>query len=178
MNLPNLITSARIALVPLMVLLLLSAATITDWQRWLALVVFVLAISTDGIDGALARKTNRVTNLGKILDPIADKSLIVAALVTLSLLAEVPWWITAVIVIRELAVTIHRLAVVKKEIIAANDLGKLKTILQGIAIGVTIAPFEIWFGPWSQLELLLLYLALVATVVSGIQYIRAALGTK
>lgn len=175
MNLPNLITSARIALVPLFLVLLILAPSQDSWQRLLALLVFVLAISTDGIDGMIARKTNRVTNLGKILDPIADKALIGSALITLSIMGEVQWWITSAILLREVVVTAYRLVVVKQKVIAASALGKIKTIFQGIAIGVVLAPFEVWFSPWQIFEQLLLLIALAITLVSGIQYMKAAL---
>ncbi|MEY4618715.1 MAG: CDP-diacylglycerol--glycerol-3-phosphate 3-phosphatidyltransferase, partial [Actinomycetota bacterium] len=104
MNLPNLITIIRIAFVP------------------------------DGVDGAIARRKNLVTNLGKLLDPIADKALLGGALVSLSILGEVPWWITTVILVREIGITAYRLIVVKKRVIAAAGGGKLKTILQSIAV--------------------------------------------
>jgi CDP-diacylglycerol--glycerol-3-phosphate 3-phosphatidyltransferase len=102
----------------------------------LALFLFVLAISTDGIDGMIARRTDKVTDLGKFLDPVADKVLIGGALVALSILGEIDWWVTAVILLREVLVTAYRALVAKKVVIAAGLAGKLKTILQGVAIGV------------------------------------------
>lgn len=173
MNLANAITAARIAMVPIFCFLLLSS-TLASLERWLALFVFVLAISTDGVDGAVARRTGTVTNLGKILDPIADKLLIGSALVALSLLSEVPWWVTIVILARELFVTIYRLLLVKKTVIAANLSGKLKTIFQGIAVGVVMAPIEFWFSIWSYLEAGLLYFAVALTVYSGISFVFSA----
>jgi CDP-diacylglycerol--glycerol-3-phosphate 3-phosphatidyltransferase len=173
-NIPNTITVSRIALVPLFVFLLLIAKDLNSLERWAAIVVFVLAISTDGIDGAIARRTGKVTNLGKILDPIADKALLGGALVTLSYLGEIDWWITVLILTREVAVTIFRAVVVKREVIAATLAGKLKTIFQGIAIGAVLAPFEVWIPAWSFVEESLLFVALGATLISGFQFFTAA----
>lgn len=174
MNLPNSITLARIALVPLFILLLLISPGPNSWQQWLAILVFVVAVSTDGVDGAIARKTGTVTNLGKILDPIADKALLSGALITLSFLGEIDWWITILILVRELAVTLFRIVVAKKKVIAATTAGKLKTILQSVAIGAVLAPFEVWIPLWSFIEEGLLYLALAATLISGLQFFVAA----
>lgn len=170
MNVPNTITIARIALVPLFVVLLLVSQSTNSWERWVAIFVFVLAISTDGLDGAIARRTNTVTNLGKILDPIADKALLGGALLTLSYLGEIDWWITVLILARELAVTIYRVVVASKNVIAATLSGKLKTIFQGVAIGAVLAPFEIWVSAWSFVEQGLLFLALGSTVWSGVAF--------
>lgn len=174
MNIPNAITVARIALVPFFIFLLLISKDANSLERWAGIVVFVLAISTDGIDGAIARRTNTVTNLGKILDPIADKALLGGALLTLSYLGEIDWWITILILARELAVTLYRVIVVKSKVIAATLAGKLKTIFQGIAIGAVLAPFEIWVPAWSFVEQGMLFIALGATLISGLQFFVAA----
>lgn len=174
MNIPNLITIARIALVPLFVWLLSIEPSVVSWQRFFAIFLFVLAASTDGLDGMIARRTNRVTNLGKILDPIADKALIGGALIMLSLLGEIDWWVTILILVREIGITLYRIAVVRREVISATLSGKLKTIFQVVAIGCVMAPFEIWIPLWSYLELSLIYLALAATLISGYQFVRAA----
>jgi len=173
-NIPNTITGIRIALVPAFAYLLLISPQANSWQRWLAIFIFVLAISTDGIDGMIARRTNRVTNLGKILDPIADKTLIGGALLTLSYLGEIDWWITIAILVREILITVYRIVVVRKKVISATTFGKLKTILQGIAIGAVLAPFEIWISAWAFVEEGLLLAALAATLISGISFIAAA----
>jgi CDP-diacylglycerol---glycerol-3-phosphate 3-phosphatidyltransferase len=173
-NIPNAITVARIALVPFFIFLLLISKDANSLERWAGIVVFVLAISTDGIDGAIARRTNTVTNLGKILDPIADKALLGGALLTLSYLGEIDWWITILILARELAVTLYRVIVVKSKVIAATLAGKLKTIFQGIAIGAVLAPFEIWVPAWSFVEQGMLFIALGATLISGLQFFVAA----
>lgn len=174
MNVPNSITIVRILLAPVFVYLLLVSPDPNSWQHWLATFVFVLAISTDGIDGAVARRTGKVTNLGKILDPIADKALLGSSLVTLSYLGEIDWWITIAILAREFAVTLYRVIVVKNKVIPASRSGKVKTILQGIAIGAVLAPFEIWVQAWSFVEQGLLFLALGSTLISGVQFFVAA----
>jgi len=174
LNIPNSITLVRIGLVPVVVFLLLMGAEGNTWQRWLALFLFILAISTDGLDGSIARKTNKVTNLGKILDPIADKALIGGLLLTLSYLGEIAWWMTIVILARELAVTLYRILVAKKRVISASQSGKLKTIFQAIAIGIVLGPIEIWFPLWVYLEQVSLWVALALTVVSGIRFFMAA----
>jgi CDP-diacylglycerol--glycerol-3-phosphate 3-phosphatidyltransferase len=163
----------RILMAPIFVFLLLAYPEQATWQRFLALFLFVLAISTDGIDGMIARRTDKVTELGKFLDPIADKVLIGGALLALSILGEIDWWVTAVILLREVAVTVYRAAVANKVSLPASLAGKLKTILQGVAIGVVLAPFEVWFPLWSLFEQFTIYLAVAATVVSGISFFMA-----
>lgn len=172
MNLANSITVLRIATVPVFVFLLLTSNP-ESLSRLIALFVFVAAISTDGLDGMVARRTDTVTNLGKILDPIADKVLLGGALLTLSYLQEIEWWITILILARELLVTIYRALVVKKKVIAASLSGKLKTIFQSIAVSFVMAPIEIWIPIWSYLELGLLYVAVGLTIYSGISFVLA-----
>lgn len=168
---PNLITTARIALVPVVLWLILGFWE-SDLGRVIALVLLVLAASTDGIDGAIARKRNLVTNLGKLLDPIADKALLSGSLIALSLVGQVQWWITIAILLRELGITVYRLVVAKRKLIAASSGGKFKTVLQIIAISLAIAPFD-FLGSWYQT---FVYLVLVFTVVitwyTGISYLR------
>lgn len=178
MNLPNIITLVRIALVPLFIWLLFIAPEKHSLERWLAVALFVLAIATDGVDGAIARRKNLVTNLGKLLDPIADKALLGGALVSLSILGEFPWWITIVILVRELGITVYRLIVVKRRVIAAAGGGKLKTILQSVAVGFLMSPFDILL-PWLvPIEQVLIYAALVITLTSGLQFISAEIKAK
>lgn len=174
-NLPNSITIARIAFAPIFISLLLVSPEKTSFQRWLALLLFVLAISTDGIDGAIARKRNLVTNLGKLLDPIADKALIGGALVTLSLIGELSWFITGAILLRELGITVYRLIVSKRRVLAASTGGKFKTIIQSIAIGFLVSPLDAYFGWLIPVEMVLIYLALFTTIVTGLQYVDAEL---
>jgi CDP-diacylglycerol--glycerol-3-phosphate 3-phosphatidyltransferase len=122
----------------------------------------------------IARRTDKVTDLGKLLDPVADKVLIGGALLALSVLGEIDWWVTAIILFRELAVTGYRLVVARKVTIPASLAGKLKTILQAVAVGVVLAPFEVLVPAWSFLEEGCIYLALAATLVSGVQFFLAA----
>lgn len=168
---PNIITSARIALVPLVLWLILGY-----WDSWMgrlaALVLLVLAASTDGIDGAIARRRNLVTNLGKILDPIADKALLSGALIALSIQDAIPWVATSIILVRELGITVFRLVVVRKRVIAASGGGKFKTVMQIIAVSMVIAPFE-FLGSWyTILTQVVLWFTVVLTVYTGLQYLR------
>ncbi len=168
---PNIITSVRIALVPVVLWLILGY-----WESWegrlAALVLLVIAASTDGIDGAIARKRNLVTNLGKILDPIADKALLSGALIALSILGAIPWVATAIILVRELGITVFRLVIVKKRVIAASGGGKFKTVMQIIAVSMVIAPFD-FLGPWfSILTQIVLWFTVALTVYTGLQILR------
>lgn len=175
LNLPNSITVARIAVAPVFIYLLFVSPEKTSLQRWLALILFVLAISTDGIDGAIARKRNLVTNLGKLLDPIADKALIGGALVTLSLLGELSWFITIAILIRELGITAYRLVVAKRRVLAASGGGKFKTVIQSIALGFLVSPLDAYFEWLIPVEMVLIYIALFTTIITGLQYVDAEL---
>jgi CDP-diacylglycerol--glycerol-3-phosphate 3-phosphatidyltransferase len=170
---PNIITSARIALVPVVLWLIFEY-----WDSWAgrvaALVLLVLAASTDGIDGAIARRRNLVTNLGKILDPIADKALLSGALIALSIQGAIPWLATGIILVRELGITIYRLVIVRKRVIAASGGGKFKTVMQIIAVSMVIAPFE-FLGDWySMLTQAVLWFTVALTVYTGVQYLRPA----
>lgn len=173
MNLPNLITLARILLAPVFVWVLLQYPATGAHERWIAVALFVLASATDGVDGALARKRNQVTDLGKLLDPIADKVLIGGALITLSIMGQVEFWITATILIREIGITIYRLAVIKDRVIAASGGGKLKTVLQSVAVGFYLSPLAGYWSPIGILQQVILYAALISTVFSGLQYLAA-----
>ena len=174
MNLPNLITLLRIALAPVFVWVLFLFPACNANERWIVVGLFVLAIATDGVDGALARKRNQVTDLGKLLDPIADKVLIGSALVSLSLLGRIDWWITALILVREIGITIYRLAVIKDRVVPASGGGKLKTIFQSVALGLYLSPLAGYWEPLSYVQLIMLYVALISTVFSGLQYLAAA----
>ncbi len=174
MNLPNSITAGRILLAPIFVLVLLSFPEPAAHERWIVVTLFVLASATDGVDGALARRRNQVTNLGKILDPIADKVLIGGALVALSALGQVPWWVTAIILFRELGITAYRFMVIRDRVIAASGGGKFKTVMQSVAVGFYLSPLAGYWEPFAYLQLLLLYFALALTITSGVQYLMAA----
>lgn len=132
-NVPNVLTTIRLVMVPLLGWILLSPQD-AGW-RWWATAVFVLAIITDAIDGNVARRYNLVTDFGKLWDPIADKAITGMAFIGLSILNELPWWITIVILVREWGITVLRWAILKYGVMAANRGGKLKTVLQSVAIG-------------------------------------------
>ena len=175
-NLPNSITALRILLVPVFIWLLInSTPSLSSTGRWVSLAVFVLAISTDGLDGFIARRRGLITNLGIILDPIADKALIGGALVTLSVLGVVEWWVTALLLVRELGITFYRFAVIRKRIVAASGGGKLKTVLQSVTVGLLIAPLtHVWPRWYETLTTGLLYVTLLVTIYTGLQYLVAA----
>lgn len=172
---PNLITIVRILLVPVFVWLLFADGHVDGPYRWAAAVLFIIAIATDSIDGHIARSRNLVTDLGKLLDPIADKALTGTALVMLSILGELPWWVTIVILVRELGITFWRLAVAKKRVLPAGRGGKLKTIVQAIAISLALMPLWTVFGDWIHwVNTAFMFAALVLTVWSGIDYLWQA----
>ena len=177
-NVPNVLTVIRIILVPVYVALLFTAP---EGVRWAATVVFVLAMLTDLADGHIARKHNLITDFGKLWDPIADKALTGAAFVSLSILTlspgrpELPWVFTIIILVREWGITWVR-EVLKKygNVMAANKGGKAKTVTQTIAlilfnIGLVFLP-----GPVQVVAWILMLAALILTVVTGIDYLRAA----
>ncbi|MFI0423832.1 CDP-diacylglycerol--glycerol-3-phosphate 3-phosphatidyltransferase [Spongiactinospora gelatinilytica] len=165
-NVANVLTVVRLVLVPFFVACLFLPGT--GW-RVAALVLFVIASLTDRLDGELARRYGLVTDFGKIADPIADKALIGAALISLSLLDELPWWVTAAIVVRELGVTLLRFAVIRHGVIPASYGGKVKTVLQVVAIGLYI-----WPGVYDPLRWILMAGALAVTLVTGIDYVVRA----
>ncbi len=174
-NLPNLITVVRILLAPLFIWMLLSDAGQDGALRWWAAALFIVAIATDGIDGAIARSQNLVTDLGKILDPIADKVLTGGALVCLSILGELWWWVTIVILVREVGITVFRFAMLKDRVIPASRGGKLKTVLQSVAISLALVPLWLVLGDWIYwVNWSAMALALIVTVVTGIDYLVAA----
>ena len=127
-NVPNVLTAVRMVLVPVFAWVLLAYPQ-DPTMRWVVTAIFVIAIATDAIDGNIARKYNLVTNFGKLWDPIADKALTGMAFVGLSILGELPWWITIIILVREWGITILRWAIMKYGVMAANRGGKLTTCL-------------------------------------------------
>jgi CDP-diacylglycerol--glycerol-3-phosphate 3-phosphatidyltransferase len=170
-NIANIITVVRIFMAPAFIWLLLADAGRLGELRDLAAILFVVAIVTDTVDGILARRQNLITNFGKILDPIADKVLIGGALVSLSILGELWWWVTILILIREFGITIFRFAVIRRSVIPAVASGKLKTVIQAVAIGLLLFPFWVFLGTWEHvLAYVLMGVATVLTVVSGIDF--------
>ncbi len=171
-NLPNLLTVVRLLLVPVLGWLLLAHDGHDVATRLGALGVFLLAMVTDRIDGTLARRWDQVTSFGKIADPIADKALLGMALVGLSVLGEVPWWVTVLILAREVSVTAARFVVLRHGVMAAGRGGKLKTALQSLAVSLLLAPLWVLPGEtlWSWFGYLVLGAAVVVTVATGVDY--------
>lgn len=179
-NLPNAITMARILAVPFFIWSLVTFADNESPLRWFSVLIFIVIMASDGVDGAIARKKGLVTNLGKLLDPIADKALLGGALVTLSILGEIAWWVTIVILVRELGITVYRLVVVNQKVIAASSGGKLKTIFQGVMVGFIVSPLTSWF-PWAWYRLFedsLVLISVALTVYSGLQYVVSAVKAR
>ena len=171
-NIANALTLLRIALVPLFVLLLVRNDGASTFWRCAAAVAFALAIVTDRIDGELARKWHLVTDLGKIADPIADKALIGAALVCLSLLGELWWAVTGLILVRELGITLLRFVVIRHGVIPAGRGGKAKTVAQALAIVLYVAPLPSWLMPVAHV---VMACAVVLTLVTGVDYVLQAI---
>jgi CDP-diacylglycerol--glycerol-3-phosphate 3-phosphatidyltransferase len=168
-NVANVLTVVRIFLVPVFVFCLVQGGT--GW-RIAALIAFAGASFTDFLDGQLARKRGLVTDFGKIADPIADKALTGAALITLSVLGELPGWVTGLILARELGITALRFAVIKRGVIAASQGGKLKTLLQIVAICLYVLPPSL--GLPAVVKEVVMGAALVVTLVTGADYVVRA----
>jgi CDP-diacylglycerol---glycerol-3-phosphate 3-phosphatidyltransferase len=168
-NVANVLTVVRIFLVPVFVFCLVQGGT--GW-RFAALVAFCGASATDFLDGQLARKRGLVTDFGKIADPIADKALTGAALITLSAIGELPWWVTGLILAREFGITALRFAVLSRGVIAASQGGKLKTLLQIIAICLYVLPPSL--GLPALVKEIAMAAALVVTLVTGVDYVVRA----
>jgi len=166
-NVANALTVARLVLVPVFVWFLLVGGT---GGRAIAFVAFAVASVTDLLDGELARRRSLVTDFGKIADPIADKALTGSALITLSYLGELPWWVTGIIVVREVAVTGLRFWVIRHGVIAASRGGKAKTMLQIIAISLYVLPWHL-----DLLRQLFMAAAVIVTLVTGIDYTARAI---
>ena len=143
-----------------------------DAARWWAFAIFVFAALTDSIDGWVARKLIGVTRWGQLADPIADKALTGAAFIGLSLLDELAWWITALVIVREIGVTMPRFVVIRHGIIPASRGGKLKTVLQGIAIALYVLPFT---GALATARTVVMVAAVAVTVVTGADYVARAM---
>ena len=176
-NAPNIITGIRIIATPFFLWMLLADGGENGALRWASAVFFVLAIATDAWDGHIARSRGLITDLGKLLDPIADKFLTGAALVGLSILAELPWWVTIVVLVREVGITIHRLIVAHDVVVAAAWMGKLKTVAQSVAITLALLPLASVMGDAAPvaiwLNIITMSIAVALTILSGIDYIIA-----
>jgi len=170
LNVPNGLTALRMLLVPVFAWVLLSHPHDDSW-RWMAALVFVFASITDIVDGKVARKYGLVTRFGKLWDPIADKALTGMALVGLSIIGELPWWMTIVILVREWGITLLRFLILKYGVMAANRGGKLKTVTQSIAIVMYLLPLPSWL---HVVGVGVMWVALILTVLTGLDYCREA----
>lgn len=171
-QLPNAITIVRILCAPVFLWMLLADGGVDGPLRWWAAVLFIVAIATDGVDGYLARKHQIVSDLGKLLDPIADKVLTGFAFVGLSILAELPWWVTIVVLVREIGVTIYRFMVVSDHVLAAAWMGKLKTVAQALALSLALLPLASVVGDWIiWVNIVTMWIAVILTIASGIDFV-------
>lgn len=178
LNLPNALTALRIVLVPFFVWFLWAGGTQGEdslGMRWAALAVFAVAMYTDKLDGDIARARGLITSFGKIADPIADKLLTGAAFVVLSMLGELWWWVTVVILVREWGITLMRFVVIRYGVMAASKGGKLKTVLQTVALLLLLLPLVPLVGAWwPWLGWTVMGAALMVTVVTGVDYVVKA----
>jgi CDP-diacylglycerol--glycerol-3-phosphate 3-phosphatidyltransferase len=174
-NVANMLTGVRLALVPVFLVVLFVGDGHETFWRIVAFAVFAIAVITDRFDGALARSYGMVTEFGTLVDPIADKALIGAALIGLSLLHDLPWWVTVVVMVRELAITVLRFVVLRHGVIPASRGGKLKTLLQAVAIGLFVLPLEALPGPWLAGAWVIMWAAVVLTVLTGVDYVVSAI---
>ncbi|GES33388.1 CDP-diacylglycerol--glycerol-3-phosphate 3-phosphatidyltransferase [Streptomyces angustmyceticus] len=170
-NIANLLTMLRLVLVPAFVLLLMHDNGTDPVWRVFAWAAFAVAMITDVFDGHLARTYNLVTDFGKIADPIADKAIMGAALICLSVLGDLSWWVTGVILFRELGITLMRFWVIKHGVIPASRGGKIKTLAQGTAVGMYVLVLT---GPLATFRWWVMAVAVALTVVTGLDYVRQA----
>jgi CDP-diacylglycerol---glycerol-3-phosphate 3-phosphatidyltransferase len=173
-NLANQLTVLRLLLVPVLAWLLYEVGSASDEVPWsiAAFLVFIGASATDSVDGEIARRRGLITDFGIVADPIADKALTGTALIGLSLLGDLPWWVTIAILVREFGVTLLRFWVIRHGVIPASRGGKLKTVLQVIAIGLYLLPLT---GPLATARAWVMGAALIVTLVTGLDYVARAL---
>jgi CDP-diacylglycerol--glycerol-3-phosphate 3-phosphatidyltransferase len=175
-NVPNALTVLRLVMVPVFAWALLAHPDSIGW-RVISTAIFVVAIFTDFVDGKVARKYDLVTSFGKLADPIADKALTGMAFIGLSVLGELWWWVTIVILVREWGITVLRFVVIRYGVIAADRGGKAKTALQAVALTLYLLPLTMlprlsWIHVVAQV---LMALAFLLTVLTGANYVRSAL---
>ncbi|WP_278755548.1 CDP-diacylglycerol--glycerol-3-phosphate 3-phosphatidyltransferase [Corynebacterium stationis] len=165
-NLPNVLTSLRILFIPVFVWLVLAE------HQWWAFSLFAVLMATDKLDGDIARARGLITDFGKIADPIADKALMTAALVSLNIIGALPIWITVVILVREFGITLWRMWMLRNgKVVPASKGGKLKTVLQSLAVALYLCPLPGWMDIPSYVVMLV---AVAVTVVTGVQYLLDA----
>lgn len=170
-NLANTLTLLRLVLVPVFLLALFAGDGHQNGFRVVAFVIFAAACITDRLDGLLARNYGMATEFGAFVDPIADKTLVGSALIGLSMLGELPWWVTVLILAREFGVTVLRLIVIRRGVIPASWGGKVKTVVQVLAIGLFILPWAGTPGLFRVIAAVVMGAAIVLTVITGIDYV-------
>ena len=166
-NLANSLTLLRLVMVPVFLLALFAGGGHQLVFRVVAFTIFAVAAITDRLDGVLARNYGMATEFGALADPIADKALIGSALIGLSMLGDLPWWVTVLILAREIGVTLLRLVVIRRGVIPASFGGKVKTVTQALAIGLFILPLS---GPFRVAASVVMAVAIVLTVLTGLDY--------
>jgi CDP-diacylglycerol---glycerol-3-phosphate 3-phosphatidyltransferase len=169
-NVPNALTAFRIILVPIFAWMLIAHPHQPGW-RFLTAVIFSVAILTDTLDGYVARKHNIITRFGKLADPIADKALTGMAFIGLSIINELPWWVTVTILVREWGITIMRFVVLRYGVMAAGRGGKIKTVTQAIAVILYLLPLP---EGAHMVAVVVMAVAWVITIVTGLDYVRDA----
>jgi CDP-diacylglycerol--glycerol-3-phosphate 3-phosphatidyltransferase len=168
---PNFITVARLLFVPVGAYTLFKNGGNDPLWQYISWIVFFILGMSDVLDGNLARSRNSITEFGKFLDPVADKVMIGTAMISLSILNRLPWWITIVILVREIGITIFRLAVIKRGVIAANKGGKIKSTFQNFGVGFYVLPLSeglYWFRDGFML------IAVILTIATGFYYVQSA----
>ncbi|MBV7412649.1 CDP-diacylglycerol--glycerol-3-phosphate 3-phosphatidyltransferase [Dermabacteraceae bacterium TAE3-ERU27] len=176
-NLPNALTMLRIAIVPVFVVVAL-AYPVDIGGRIAATLLFVAAMATDYFDGRIARARGLITDFGKVMDPLADKAITGAALIILSVWAYIPWWITVLILVREIGITIMRFTILRYGALPANFSGKAKTMVQSVALTYCLLPFEVVWPAASYLGVALMLVALVLTLWSGWLNVRDGMALR
>ena len=179
-NIPNALTTLRLLMVPFFGYALLVDGGDSSGWRWVAYGLFVVAMITDKVDGDLARKHDLVTDFGKIADPIADKALTGMAFVGLSIIGELWWWVTAVVLLREWGITLMRVWLIRTGVVLpAGRGGKLKTMVQTLALGLLVMPLLQFTGGWAPVGeffwgvgVVTMGVAVLLTVATGVDYVR------
>ncbi|MGL4832070.1 MAG: CDP-diacylglycerol--glycerol-3-phosphate 3-phosphatidyltransferase [Propionibacteriaceae bacterium] len=174
LNVPNVLTVIRILFVPLFAWVLLAQPHNPQWRIW-ATIIFAVAIATDFADGKIARKYNLVTTFGKLADPIADKALTGMAFIGLSIIGELWWWVTIIILVREWGITALRFQIKKYGVMAANKGGKAKTAMQSLALVLMLLPIT---GAWRWPGWICMGIAFILTIVTGFVYLKEAAGMR
>ena len=178
LNLANAVTVLRIAMVPFFAVALMADGGHTVRWRLVATVIFAVAAATDRVDGLIARRSGQVTDLGKLLDPIADKLLVGTALVLLSVLGDLWWWVTVVVLVRELGITLMRFSLLRYLVLPASRGGKAKTVVQSVAIGLWLLPLSHLPSAVELAAVVMMWVAVAITVLTGLDYVLGGLRAK